>query len=226
MPRSRLLAVLFISVIAFLSAHKQAQAEPRHLTVVGDSIATGLYFGLRDAKGKNKSVTVVRHTRGATGLAAQGHYDWLAAARRIKRIDRPRFVVIAMGGNDRQDIIKGGKRLRRFTKGWWIEYTRRVDRFMQTLAAGRTRAYWVGLPTVRHEKMSRDYTKLNAVYERLARKHGITFIDIYALTAVAGGSLSPKPLRKADGIHFTSFGNYTLGRIILRTIDDSLRISG
>ena len=188
------------------------------MTVVGDSIATGLYFGLRDAQGRNRSIPVVRHTRGGTGLAKLSHYDWLAAARRIKRRERPDLVVISVGGNDRQDIIKGSRRLKRFTKAWWSEYARRVDIFMRTLSSGRTKAYWVGLPTVKHSRMSQDYARLNALYERLSKRNGITYIDTYALTSLGDGMLGTKPLRMKDGIHFTTYGNFTLGRIILRTM--------
>ncbi len=187
------------------------------MAVVGDSLATGFYYGLRDAMVRNKVAPLLRRTKGATGLAPVRAYDWIAAARRIKKKDNPGIIVVCLGGNDRQDMFIGKKRLRRFTKSWWAEYRSRVDTFMGILASGDTPVFWVGLPSVRRKNMTRDYANLNAVYETFAEKHGITYLDTHALTAIG-----KKSLRDKDGIHFTGHGNLVLGRIILRAIQRSM----
>lgn len=220
--RLKYTALVFSALFAAITVTSAAHAGPKHLVVVGDSLATGLYYGLRDAMVGNRIAVLVRRTKGATGLAPVRAYDWIAAARRIKRKDNPGIIVVCLGGNDRQDMFIGSKRLKRFTKGWWAEYRRRVDTFMQVLAAGDARVFWIGLPAVRPKKMSRDYANLNAVYEHIANRHGITYIDTYALTSVGAGALSKRRLRDEDGVHFSGYGNMTLGKIILRAIKQSL----
>jgi hypothetical protein len=210
-------ALFLFVVFTAVSATPAVAAGSKHLAVVGDSLATGFYFGLRDVIARSSVSSLVRRTKGATGLAPVKEYDWIAAARRIKRKDDPGIIVVCLGGNDRQDMFIGSKRLRRFTKAWWTEYRSRVDTFMSILASGDTPVFWVGLPTVRARKMSRDYANFNAVYEYFADKHGITYLDTYALTAIG-----KKSLRHSDGIHFTGHGNLVLGRIILRAIERSL----
>lgn len=214
--------VVFSGILAAaIFAGQPARAGQKDMAVVGDSIATGIYYGLRDMMRRENFTSLARYTKGATGLAPQWHYDWIAEAKRIKA-KHPGYIIVALGGNDRQDMFVGKSRLKRFTKEWWAEYEKRVDHFMKIVTAGNTKVFWVSLPTVRRPKMSQDYARLNRVYESLAAQHDITYIDVYALTAVANGGLSPKPLRGADGIHFTSFGNITLGRIILRVVKDTL----
>ncbi len=214
--RFKYTAVAWLLCIAVFSGVSAADAGQKHLAIVGDSLATGFYYGLRDAMVRGKRMPLLRRTKGATGLAPVDAYDWIAAARRIKKKDNPGVIVVCLGGNDRQDMFIGSKRLRRFTKAWWAEYRRRVDTFMNILAAGDTPVFWVGLPTVRAKKMSRDYNNLNAVYEKYAAKHGITYLDTFVLT-----SMGKKTLRHEDGIHFTGHGNLVLGRIILRAITQS-----
>ena len=211
--RFKYTAAVLLLLAAICSDGTTADAGPKHLVVVGDSLATGFYYGLRDAMARNKVAILVRRTKGATGLAPVEAYDWIAAARRIRKRDKPGAIVVSIGGNDRQDMFIGSKRLKRFTKSWWAEYRRRVDTFMGILAAGGTPVIWVGLPAVRKKKMSRDYNNLNAVYEKFAAKHGITYLDTFVLT-----SMGKKSLRHEDGVHFTGYGNFVLGRIILRAV--------
>lgn len=218
--------VLVVLVLAALAGMPFAQAGSKRLAVVGDSLATGFYYGLRDAAAQRKFGRLLRLTKGATGLAPVRAYDWIAAARRLKKKHNPGLIVVCLGGNDRQDMFVDGRRLKRFTKRWWAEYRRRVDKFMRILAAGGARVYWVGLPTVRGKRMSRDYARLNAVYEDLAEARGITFIDTYAFSALGAGALSKRPLRDDDGVHFSAYGNMAVGRVILRAITRSLEASG
>lgn len=215
------IALFAFFVALSLIKGQPANAGPNDLAVVGDSIATGLYFGIRDTLSKDDGFNLIRHTKGATGLSPDRTYDWIKAAKRIRRNDNPGYVVVALGGNDRQDILIGSKRLIRYSKAWWREYKSRVDRFMKALGPRTSRIFWVSLPAVRNKRMTSDYARLNAVYEEVARANGVSYIDIYTLTALGASGLSRQKLRDDDGIHFTSYGNATLGRIILRTIRQS-----
>jgi hypothetical protein len=196
------------------------------LFVLGDSFAANLADGLIWALQDVKDVQVVKRTRAATGLVRDDVLNWTQSVAKLLEEEKVDIALVAIGGNDRQDIRVGGKRHARFTAPWRTEYLRRVERFMRTLDKGAA-VYWVGLPPVRSRPMSRDYQRLNAYYRELARKHGIKFIDIYdrfrgasgGYTAYGGGlDGATERLRDGDGVHFTLVGARMLGRLVAEEI--------
>jgi hypothetical protein len=201
------------------------------LFVLGDSLATNLADGLIWALRDVRDVEVVKRTRAATGLVRDDVLNWTRSVARLLDDENVDIAVIAIGGNDRQDIRVGGRRYARFTKPWRTAYLRRVERFMRVFDK-RTAVYWVGLPRVRSTQMSRDYRRLNAYYRHLARAHGIKFIDIFdRFSSPSGGYTAygrgldggTERLRDGDGIHFTLVGARMLGRAVAEEIRRDLR---
>ena len=198
------------------------------LYVLGDSLAANLADGLIWAMRDTRDVQVIKRTRAATGLVRDDVHDWTQSVAGLVETDKVDIAVVAIGGNDRQDIRIGGTRHRRFTPAWRQEYRQRVAHFMRTLGSKGAAIYWVGLPTVRSGAMSRDYQRLNAIYREIAQAQGIRFIDVRGKLggyAAYGGGLAGKTerLRDSDGVHFTFEGSRMLGLLVAGDIRRDLR---
>jgi hypothetical protein len=76
--------------------------------VLGDSMADWLAYGLEDALGDSPELGVVRKHRTGSGLirydARNEAQDWPQAAREAIAADKPKFIVMMLGLNDRQPI--------------------------------------------------------------------------------------------------------------------------
>lgn len=208
------------------------EGQRYNLYVLGDSLAANLADGLIWALRDIKDVRVVKQTKAATGLVRDDVHNWTRSVADLLDNEKVDIAVIAIGGNDRQDIRTGGKRYQRFTDPWRKEYRRRVARFMRTLEAKDLAIYWVGLPPVRSARMSRDYRRFNAHYGDIARAHGIKFIDIFdrfqskadGYTAYGKGADGETiRLRDSDGIHFTLVGARRLGHVVAAEIRRDLK---
>lgn len=208
------------------------KGERYRLYVLGDSLAANLADGLIWALRDVKDVKVIKQTKAATGLVRDDVYNWTRFVAELLENERVDIAVIAIGGNDRQDIRAEGKRYERFTPPWRGEYRQRVASFMRVLDDKGPAVYWVGLPRVRSKRMSKDYQRFNAHYGEIARAHGIKFIDIFdrfrsasdGYTAYGRGIAGEVTrLRDGDGIHFTLVGARKLGQIVAEEIRRDLR---
>ena len=76
--------------------------------VLGDSMADWLAYGLEDALSDTPEIGVIRKHRTASGLirydARNDSLDWAQAAKEAIAADKPSFIVMMVGLNDRQAI--------------------------------------------------------------------------------------------------------------------------
>ena len=201
--------------------------KPLRIGVVGDSLATDLANGLRKVLTGKSGHTVVKFTRPATSLMRDDVYDWGDALDGFLGKVKLDVVAVIIGGNDRQSIWKDGDRLDHHSPAWRAEYELRLARFMNALKKSGASVYWVGLPVVRSDEMSRDYRRINEIQRAQARRHGFTYVSLWEAFADAKGgytSFGPsvdgvkKRLRKNDGMHFTIEGELRLAHIVARAI--------
>jgi hypothetical protein len=218
---------LSVALVLALAPPTAGQARSATIALVGDSIANDLGRGMQAYFAGNLAVNVVKRTRHSTGLVRTDYYDWNKAAAKFVASSRAGYVVVVMGGNDRQSFRMGGRRIERFTGAWFAEYERRVARFMSVFKRAKGKVYWMGLPPVRSGKMSRDYRRMNAIYRRQAAKHGIRFISIWKVFTDKRGRYTSfgrdvsgveRPLRTKDGLHFNADGRKALAAFIARQI--------
>ena len=201
-------------------------ARPVTVAVVGDSIANELGRGMQALYARSRNVHVVKRTKFSTGLVRTDYFNWNAALRRYLRDHRADKIVVVMGGNDRQNIMVGHRKLHRFSPAWQRNYERRVARFMQILKRARAEVYWVGLPQVESGQMTRDYGILNSIYRREAKRHGFTYVSIWrnftnskgAYTSYASVGGNRARVRKKDGLHFTDIGSQVLAAHVARVM--------
>jgi len=88
------------------------QASPRKdattkIVVMGDANADWLAYGLEDAYSEQPEIGIVRKHRSDSGLIrydARRDTDWPQVAREIIAAEKPKFIVMMIGNNDRQTI--------------------------------------------------------------------------------------------------------------------------
>ncbi len=201
------------------------QTPPQRIAVIGDSLAQDLWNGLHKLYRGAENVEFIKFTKVSSGLVRDDVYNWNAKVKTFVAEHDFDTAIVLIGGNDRQVITAGGKRLERFGTAWTEEYGRRVDDFIATLKSKSSSVYWLGLPVVRSKRMARDYRKLNKVYKSQAEANSITYIDTWSLFETKDGEYTSfgldlkgtkRRLRKDDGLHFTVAGKLVFAREIVR----------
>lgn len=213
---------------------KQPSTARLRIAVIGDSLAQDLWFGMRRVLIRHKDIEVVRFTKSASGLVRDDSYDWAKKLTSFVAEERFEIAVVLFGGNDRQGIRLGGKRLPRFTDKWTVEYSRRVDAVIDLLKTRAQTIFWVGLPVVRSASLERDYKKLNRIYKSRADASSIEFIDIWHLFRNESGvysSFGPdlkgtkRKLRMDDGNHFTAPGQARFAHEVVKIMRKKVELS-
>ena len=77
------------------------------IVVMGDANADWLAYGLEDAYSEKPEIGIVRKHRTNSGLIsydARRDTEWLGVAREIIAAEKPKFIVMMIGNNDRQPI--------------------------------------------------------------------------------------------------------------------------
>jgi hypothetical protein len=91
-------------------APKGAQKKPEattNIVVMGDANADWLAYGLEDAFSEKPEFGVVRKHRTESGLiryGGRGDQEWPQVVREVIAAEKPKFIVMMIGNNDRQQI--------------------------------------------------------------------------------------------------------------------------
>jgi hypothetical protein len=248
--------------------------------VLGDSMADWLAYGLEDALSDSPELGVVRKHRAGSGLI---RYDsrnetqqWAQVARDAIAAEKPKFIVMMIGLNDRQSIrerpqqtrpggaagttapplvtqpgattppetepgetptgeqapegsrSRSGLQTYEFHSEAWAEaYAKRIDATVAALRSAGVPVFWVGLPSIRGPKSTRDMLYLNDLFRSRAEKAGATYIDVWdgfvdenGRYVVQGPDVDGqiRRLRVSDGVHFTKAGARKLAHYVEREI--------
>ncbi|MFD0914995.1 DUF459 domain-containing protein [Pseudahrensia aquimaris] len=205
------------------------------LVVLGDSLADGLYIGLKRLNRKNKRLKIVKASRVNTGLVRSDRFDWNEAAREIAQTKRYQVAVVLLGLNDLQTFRERGKRHRFQQKGWVQLYEERIEQMIIDLKKADMAVYWVGIPITAPQRYQKEYAYLNDFFIKAAKKHELRYVDTWSVIAGRDGKYSPfwrdergkkRKIRTRDGVHFTMKGYVILAEpvneILRRDIADLL----
>lgn len=167
--------------------------------------------------------------RFSSGLTRPEYFDWPKRLRAlVAGDDRPEVAVVVFGTNDAQRITTPSGTASFGTAKWKAEYAARVGAVMRLLTDAGVDVYWVGLPVMRSDTLTKRVAVLDEIYAAEAAKHPhVTFVDSRPLSVDANGKYAaylpgddgaPVRVRAADGVHFTPAGgdrvaNEVLGRI-------------
>lgn len=202
---------------AVASVEKVENAQT--VLVMGDFIASGLADGLKVAYAKNPNVVIVKKTRGSSTIARPDNYDWITQTPLVVEEVKPSLVVFNIGASDRQDMKVDGSWLGFDSEEWWAEYRKRVDNLATVLRAQNVPVLWVGVPSFKYTKMTRDILAFNGIYRDAIEKAGGTFVDIWegfvdenGKFVYTGSDINGQQvrLRSSDGINLTKAGKRKL----------------
>ena len=199
-------------------AGEQSQAQegqnPPIIVVFGDSQAAGLARGLQRVLAEDPRFRVLNRTHAGASLIHDEN-EWLAPVAEFAAREKADIAVVMFGANDRLDMREGRTTLRFRSREWRDEYTARIDKILDRLAAAGLRVLWLGNPIARSERYSEDMSYINEVYQEAIARHGFQFMPLWTVVADDSGNYTAygkdrlgvtQRLRGVDGIHFTAAG--------------------
>lgn len=203
------------------------------MTVVGDTFAEGILYGLVDSMGSDQRLMIQRKRRAVSGLMVWDHAEQMRQLEDSVARDTPHIAVVMLGEADRQPLrpVGGGRRIPVGAEEWRAEYGRRVDRLMKILKRKGAAVYWVGLPNLRRPEANDDAQMMNEIIRERAYLNGIRYVDTFAgFTDDTGGYSAYGPdltgkirlLRQGDGVTFTAAGNRKLAHFLERDLKRDL----
>ncbi|PIW26081.1 MAG: arylesterase [Rhodospirillales bacterium CG15_BIG_FIL_POST_REV_8_21_14_020_66_15] len=209
---SRLVNAAALALAVLLSAvPPSGAAQPLRLLVLGDSLTAGYGLAAEDAFTARLGAALKAAGRDATVLNAGVSGDTTAGGRaRIgwALADRPDAVIVELGANDG-------------LRGLDPRATRdNLDAILATVRAAGLPVLLTGM--LAPPNLGRDYAEdFNAVYPRLAEKHGVPFYPFF----LAGVAARPE-LNQDDGIHPNAKGVKVIVERILPYVLDLLARAG
>ncbi|MEL6947086.1 MAG: DUF459 domain-containing protein [Pseudomonadota bacterium] len=193
--------------------------DAKRVLVIGGFMAGNLASGLVRALREVPNVVVIDRSRGRSGFVRTDVVNWPEKLPELVESVKPDYIVTLLGANDRQSMRVKGKRWRRRTDTWDLEYQNRVAALGDALKATNIPYSWVGLPPVRYKSINTDYLVFNGWYAKAADSPRGKFVDVWdGFTNESGAYTRSGPdvngqiklLRRKDGINFTRAGNRRL----------------
>ncbi|MEZ2128335.1 MULTISPECIES: DUF459 domain-containing protein [unclassified Sinorhizobium] len=197
----------------------QKLQNARKILVVGDFLAGGLGDGLAAAFEKSPGVSIETRSNVASGLVRDDYYNWQAQLPKFMDEVKPSIVVVAIGANDRQQVVANGVKVKFRTDEWFAEYQSRVLNFDKIVTDRNVPLLWVGLPAFEPPEMTADAVQMNQIYRKQVEKAGGEFIDVWdgfvdenGKFVTTGSDINGQQvrLRTADGINMTDAGRRKL----------------
>jgi len=199
--------------------------KARKILVIGDFVAGGLAWGLDQQLANEPKLAVIDKSSDASGLVRTDALDWNKSLPEVLNSEKPDFIVVALGTNDRQQMKVGNERWAVHSGPWEKTYTQRIEGIADTLKVYGKPFFWVSAPPVRVSGASDDLAYLNTLYKPRVEAAGGAFIDIWiGFTNANGQYISNGPdldgqvrqLRTPDGINFTRAGRLKLAFYVER----------
>ncbi len=214
--------------------------EPYSVLIVGGSLAaTGVGALLERELDAHPHIEAHRKGKSASGLSRPDFFDWMAEGKRQVDLHHPDLVIVILGGNDGQDIVRlradDGPRVPWKDDGWADAYREQVDGFLATLTSDGAEVLWVGPPAMGMTSLEQKMRVIRDVHENAVEALGAKgiFLDTVPLVSdIEGNLLSDVPgtaaskaqkLRSEDRIHFTMAGSEyfaaQIGASVLQALD-------
>ncbi|MBU2581055.1 MAG: DUF459 domain-containing protein [Alphaproteobacteria bacterium] len=236
--KSRILTLAIAAAILALAAPRLSaqdsggyvtpfpQGDRYILEVIGDSLAEGLLYGIREELGRDTQLQIAASIEPLSRITFNTFDQKLADLKASLSTKKTHIGVIMLGAQD-QNRIAGtdGRRHSIGSPQWQAEYARRVDAMMKTLKGVGIALYWVGLPNMRSQGDDSAAQIINDIIRERAYLNGIKYINIYSSFADEQGGYSAfgpdiagneQRMRWRDGIHFTGAGYAKVAHYVAR----------
>jgi lysophospholipase L1-like esterase len=193
------------------------------LLATGDSMIQ-IIDGFLKARLAPQDVRVRSDAHISTGISKPSLLDWQAQARR-QAAGKPDVVVMFLGANDGFPM---GDAACCNNAAWIAEYARRARSMMRSYGrGGRTRVYWLLLPTPRGGFFRETFPAVNAGIQRAAARarRNVRVIDLVEVFTPGGRYRDSMPVggrqrrvRQGDGVHLNTTGASVAANVIIRTL--------
>ena len=218
----------FISPSATRAPDESATARVKptfFISVLGDSLAIMATQGLTDAFANRPEISVTNLARDLSGLTRDDYYDWPKAARDLvagkKKID---VAVVMIGLNDMQPLKDDGVSFDPLSDKWRALYAQRVEDLVAPFRDSHIPVLWVGLPSMRDDRVNAQAIALNEIYREHVEKAGGKYIDIWDGFADRNGQYtafgpdvdgqSARLRSGPNGAYFTKAGSRKLAQFL------------
>ena len=213
------------------------QGRPRVVVLTGDSMmAVGFGAGLLRKAGEEKNLRFLRAFRSGTGLARPDVFNWMDQYPAMLGSEKPDVVIVAIGANDGQSFVVGGKVVLFGTEEWRKTYQSRVAAFLTMIESTGARVLWVGLPPMRSVPFNQRISFVNRIaYTVVSFDPKASWWSTAAFVGDASGSYrefeqlpngTSVRLRAPDGIHFAEEGASAMTAALIKWLDPSLDGAG
>ena len=210
--------------------------KPRYeVFVLGDSIAAGMWAGLRRVSKGDRRLRFQGRYKEESGFARPDRYDWNRAVEKLLGSQTIDVVVLLLGANDRQNFRGAGKTLQFGSEDWQSAYREVLDRFLKQLKERDVAIYIVSQPPMADPEYDKAVKFISGLQKERANDNGVRFIDIRPAFADRTDNFvwqgpditgTVRRLRAKDGIHFYKRGNNKLASIVLKVIQEDLKNAG
>lgn len=207
---------------------KDDTERPFTIAVLGDSLADGMWGSLyRGYVRQQKTVAIRRYAVNSAGFTAHNFEVDLEKALGKEKVD---LIVFMVGANDRQRTFAVGnhREWAQFkTEKWHALYQQNIKRFLAEVQSKKIPLVWIGLPIMRKEDAAADAKMMNGIYRDVVAEHGMTFAEIWGVTANKDGEYDPfleddkgrkRRFRADDGVHFTELGYDHVARAVWKIV--------
>jgi hypothetical protein len=203
---------------------KPAVPPSYFVTVLGDSLGQLLGQGLTEAFADRPEVAILRKGHESSGLVRDDFYDWPKAVQDLlANGEKINMAVILIGSNDHQPLRLGNVTYEPDSPKWIEIYTARIAEIAHAFHEKNIPLVWVGLPTVKSDRLATEFLIFNDFYKEQAEKAGAAYIDIWEAFEDDHGQYDPfgpdvngqtVRLRTADGVNFTKAGARKLAHFV------------
>jgi uncharacterized protein len=200
-------------------AERFTPARKLRLWIAGDSLVVVPGESLLREIAGNHAIAPVGDIDGriASGLERPDVFNWFTRVEELMQKERPRAVVLMLGGNDDHGFMTGlpeGREVGSFgSPSWRAEYRRRVAAVMDSVTRREGHLVWIGLPITRDGAQTDRYDVINAIVQTEAEKRTgrVAYLDTYFFFAGKDGGYAQYvedssgklvKMRAEDGVHF------------------------
>ncbi|MEM8687601.1 MAG: DUF459 domain-containing protein [Pseudomonadota bacterium] len=213
----------------------KAKKPKYEIFVLGDSIAAGMWAGLRRISQGNRELNFKGRYKEESGFARPDRYDWNSAIEKLVTSQNIDIAIVMLGANDRQNFRAPSGTFQFGSDEWLTSYRQTLDRFFGQLKDAGTAVYVAGLPPMAQPAYDRASKFISNIQREQAEKLGIRYIPVRKAFTNAKDEFvwegpditgAVRRLRAKDGIHFYKRGNNKLASIILGVVQKDIEDAG
>ncbi len=210
--------------------------KPRYeVFVLGDSIAAGMWAGLRRISQGDRRLSFKGRYKEESGFARPDRYDWNSAIEKLATSQNIDIAIIMLGANDRQNFRDASGTFQFGSDEWLASYRKTLDTFYAHLKRIGAAVYVAGLPPMAQPAYDRAVKFISGIQREQAEKQGIKYIPVRAAFTNEKDEFvwrgpditgAVRRLRAKDGIHFYKRGNNKLATLVLEVVKKDLEEAG